>query len=342
MLQAHSPELLDDAGDFYSALGWAAARGKGKPEAEYSREEKIFSACAGAAIYRRKVLLGLGLFDEEHFAYLEDLDICYRARLHGYENWYLPKARVRHVGSGTSGSRYNLFKVRYSSRNNIYLIWKNMPLFQILLNLPFLLAGFGAKFLFFAGKGFGKEYLAGIRNGFQPVSYTHLTSCCALTIISAISLRFAQIWQDGPEDSEGSMRGRRITITFFGVRSSLPGSVMCLSLIHIFQEEIKNPILAFSLKDLKGTELTGTNTVIEKIDTGTVSSGEIVEISFSQVMRLQGGQYLLQLGCTGFENGDNFVVYHRLYDVCCIQVIGDKTTVGYFDMDSKVQYTKGN
>ena len=109
-----------------------------------------------------------------------------------------------------------------------------------------------------------------------------------------------------------------------------------------FQEEIKNPILAFSLKDLKGTELTGTNTVIEKIDTGTVSSGEIVEISFSQVMRLQGGQYLLQLGCTGFENGDNFVVYHRLYDVCCIQVIGDKTTVGYFDMDSKVQYTKGN
>ena len=167
MLQAHSPELLDDAGDFYSALGWAAARGKGKPEAEYSREEKIFSACAGAAIYRRKVLLGLGLFDEEHFAYLEDLDICYRARLYGYENWYLPKARVRHVGSGTSGSRYNLFKVRYSSRNNIYLIWKNMPLFQILLNLPFLLAGFGAKFLFFAGKGFGKEYLAGIRNGFQ-------------------------------------------------------------------------------------------------------------------------------------------------------------------------------
>lgn len=71
------------------------------------------------------------------------------------------------MGSGTSGSRYNLFKVRYSSRNNIYLIWKNMPLFQILLNLPFLLAGFGAKFLFFAGKGFGKEYLAGIRNGFQ-------------------------------------------------------------------------------------------------------------------------------------------------------------------------------
>ena len=51
---------------------------------------------------------------------------------------------------------------------------------------------------------------------------------------------------------------------------------------------------------------------------------------------LQGGQYLLQLGCTGYE-GDKLVVYHRLYDVCCIQNIGDKTTVGYFDMDSQVE-----
>lgn len=109
-----------------------------------------------------------------------------------------------------------------------------------------------------------------------------------------------------------------------------------------FQQAIQNPIFAFSLKDLKGTELSGTNTVIEKLDTGTVRAGEAVEIQFSQVMRLQGGQYLLQLGCTGFENGDNFVVYHRLYDVSCIQVVADKTTVGYFDMDSKVEYRKGN
>ena len=86
---------------------------RGSRKQSTAGEEKIFSACAGAAIYCRKVLLGLGLFDEEHFAYLEDLDICYRARLHGYGDWYLPKARVRHVGSGTSGSRYNLFKVRY-------------------------------------------------------------------------------------------------------------------------------------------------------------------------------------------------------------------------------------
>lgn len=165
MLQMHDRTRMDDGGNYYCALGWAFAVGKGKPESEYDREKQIFSACAGAAIYRRDVLEEIGYFDEEHFAYLEDMDIGYRARLRGYENWYCPRARVLHVGSGTTGSRYNLFKVRYSSRNNIYLIYKNMPLFQIIWNIPFLAAGFGLKTLFFAKKGFGKEYVAGLKNG---------------------------------------------------------------------------------------------------------------------------------------------------------------------------------
>lgn len=166
MLQMQQPDCMDDAGNYYCAFGWAFADGKGRPEKAYQREKQIFSACAGAAIYRKKLLDKIGLFDEEHFAYLEDLDIGYRARLYGYENWFCPEAVVRHVGSGTTGSRYNLFKVRYSSRNNIYMIYKNMPLLQIVWNFPLLAAGFGCKALFFAGKGFGKEYLAGIKNGF--------------------------------------------------------------------------------------------------------------------------------------------------------------------------------
>lgn len=107
-----------------------------------------------------------------------------------------------------------------------------------------------------------------------------------------------------------------------------------------FEQDILNPIFAISIKDLKGTELCGTNTMIEHVYTGMVHAGEVREVCFEQVMRLQGGQYLLQLGCTGFEAGDTFVVYHRLYDVCCIQVIADKTTVGYFDLDSKVTLTE--
>lgn len=167
MLQFHQRDLLDDAGNFYCALGWAFARGKGKPGDAYMKEEKIFSACAGAAVYRKKIFERIGAFDEEHFAYLEDMDVGYRARLYGYENWYAPQAVVYHVGSGTTGSRYNQFKTRYSSRNNVYLIYKNMPFLQILLNLPFLAAGFGIKLCFFAAKGMGREYLAGIKNGFQ-------------------------------------------------------------------------------------------------------------------------------------------------------------------------------
>lgn len=167
MVQYHDRDKLDDAGNYYCALGWAYARGKGKDIHTYEKEEKIFASCAGAAIYRKKIFDKIGYFDEEHFAYLEDMDVGYRARIHGYENWYAPDAMVYHVGSGTSGSRYNQFKIRYSSRNNIYLIYKNMPVLQIIINLPFLVVGFGIKILFFALKGFGREYIAGIKNGFQ-------------------------------------------------------------------------------------------------------------------------------------------------------------------------------
>ena len=190
MVQYHDRDKLDDVGNYYCALGWSFARGRGKDIHAYETEDRIFSACAGAAIYRKKILEKIGYFDEEHFAYLEDTDIGYRARIYGYENWYAPKAIVYHVGSGTSGSRYNQFKTRYSSRNNIYLIYKNMPLLQIILNLPFLAVGFLIKFLFFAIKGMGKEYAAGIKNGFSismknqkvPFRIKHLPNYCKIQL----------------------------------------------------------------------------------------------------------------------------------------------------------------
>lgn len=165
MIQLYDKTKLDDAGNFYCALGWAYARGKDKLVTNYSEAEEIFASCGGAAIYRKSVFEEIGLFDEEHFAYLEDIDIGYRAKRHGYTNMFLPRAKVYHAGSGTSGSRYNEFKVRYASRNSVYLIYKNMPLLQILLNLPLLLMGFGVKFLFFLAKGMGREYAAGVKNG---------------------------------------------------------------------------------------------------------------------------------------------------------------------------------
>ena len=166
MVQFHDRTLMDDAGDYYCALGWAFGRGKGGLVENYNDEKTIFASCAGAAIYRKKMLESLGYFDENHFAYLEDIDIGYRARIHGYKNVYAPKAIVYHVGSGFSGSAHNAFKVKLSSRNSVYLAYKNMPFLQILLNSPFLLAGHMIKWLFFLKKGLGKEYVQGVKEGF--------------------------------------------------------------------------------------------------------------------------------------------------------------------------------
>ena len=167
MIQMYHPDRLDDAGDMYSLLGWAYQRGVGRDLTHYRRSSRVFSACAGAAIYRREVFEEIGYFDEMHFAYLEDMDLCWRARIHAWKSWYEPDAEVFHVGSATSGSRYNRFKVLHSAGNNLYMIYKNMPLAQMLLNLPFLLVGFLIKYLFFVKKGLGKDYREGLARGFE-------------------------------------------------------------------------------------------------------------------------------------------------------------------------------
>ena len=167
MLLWDRPELLDDAGDRYCALGWAYARGKGRPAVRYDQPVEIFSACGGAAIYRRSILDEIGLFDEAHFAYLEDLDIGYRARIYGYRSYYEPSAEVAHYGSASSGSRYNPWKTELAAANSVYVIAKNMPLLQRAWNLPLLLAGFSVKLVFFCGKGLGPAYLRGLRRGLR-------------------------------------------------------------------------------------------------------------------------------------------------------------------------------
>lgn len=102
-----------------------------------------------------------------------------------------------------------------------------------------------------------------------------------------------------------------------------------------FNAEIQEPIFAFTIKNLIGTEITGTNTLLEKIYSKDPIIGEEREVNFRQTMILQGGEYLLSLGCTGYING-RFEVYQRLYDVCNIIVLSDKNTVGFFDMNSYI------
>ncbi len=100
-------------------------------------------------------------------------------------------------------------------------------------------------------------------------------------------------------------------------------------------EDLEAPIFAFTFKNVQGTEITGTNTMIEKSITEGIRGGSKLTIEFTQDMNLQGGEYLLSLGLTGFEKGE-FTVYHRLYDCINVTVVSDKDSVGYYDMNSKV------
>lgn len=103
-----------------------------------------------------------------------------------------------------------------------------------------------------------------------------------------------------------------------------------------FHTEVQAPIFTYTIKDKKGTELTGTNTMFEGTDIKPAKAGDEYLVEFSQKMTLQGGEYLLSMSCTGFEQGQH-VVYHRLYDVTNLTVISNKNTVGVYDMESQVK-----
>ncbi|MCI8735676.1 MAG: ABC transporter ATP-binding protein [Lachnospiraceae bacterium] len=123
-----------------------------------------------------------------------------------------------------------------------------------------------------------------------------------------------------------------------GVKTTavIKGQEYTIRMKAVFTEDCPAPIFAFTIKNIKGTEITGTNTMVEKAFLEPVKAGEVKEITFTQHMNLQGGEYLLSLGVTGYE-GDDFTVYHRLYDVLNMTVISDKDTVGFYDPESAVQ-----
>jgi teichoic acid transport system ATP-binding protein len=102
-----------------------------------------------------------------------------------------------------------------------------------------------------------------------------------------------------------------------------------------FNETIEDPIFAFTLKDVRGLEITGTNTYMKRIVSGTFHTGDIVTVTFKQKANLQLGKYALSLGCVNL-NEKGVEVYHRIYDAMLFEVIGDAQMVGFYDLHSRI------
>ncbi len=170
MLQYNNKQLIDDVGDEYNLLAWTKKTGENHNSNEYTEVCDIFSACAGAAMYKKTLLNEIGMFDNNFFAYMEDVDLEIRSKINGYKNLLCPDAIVYHIGSATSGSRYNEFKVRLAARYNVWVVYKNIPIPLKIINFIFLFLGFLIKYLFFVKKGFGSTYLEGIKEGLSSRS----------------------------------------------------------------------------------------------------------------------------------------------------------------------------
>lgn len=138
----------------------------------------------------------------------------------------------------------------------------------------------------------------------------------------------AEIYDLGLFDQHGNLTNLLLKGEYFTIKEKIR-----------FHAPIQAPIFTYTIKDRKGTDLTGTNTMFEGADIRPVKAGEEYEVSFRQKMTLQGGEYLLSMSCTGFEMGEH-TVYHRLYDIASITVISNKNTVGVYDMESQVEAIK--
>jgi GT2 family glycosyltransferase len=154
MLYLDDPQIIDTAGDVFYDYGAGGKRGMDQPDgSEFSQTEYVFGACAGAAIYRRAMLGDVGLFDEDFFLYMEDIDLSFRAQLRGHKCLFVPAARVYHQVAGTTG-RGSPLSIYYSLRNMPYVLVKNLPIALLVRHLGLILFYFLAGDAVFALSGY--------------------------------------------------------------------------------------------------------------------------------------------------------------------------------------------
>lgn len=153
------PELLDSTGDVYHISGNAWHRGYRHEAATFQPAAgDVFSACAAAAMFRKADFLDWGGFDEDFFAYMEDIDLGFRLRLSGLPTYYVPEAIVRHIGSATSGIESG-FTVYHVHRNLVWCYVTNMPGGYVWLYLPIHLLSALVFLVYYIRLGVGRDYL---------------------------------------------------------------------------------------------------------------------------------------------------------------------------------------
>lgn len=140
ILFLHRPYLIDSAGITVDRIGAAWNRDNGEPDTTEDVEPtEVFGGCAAAVLYRRQMLDQIGLFDEDLFAFYEDVDLAWRARLAGWRCLYVPTARAYHTHSGTAAEGSPL-KRYLIGRNKVWVTLKNYPSPQLYYYLPLMLA----------------------------------------------------------------------------------------------------------------------------------------------------------------------------------------------------------
>ena len=171
MLFYDNPNVIDRAGDAYTRAGTGLLRGRGVSADKCNRQEWIFGACAGAAIYRTEMLSDIGLFDEDFFLLYEDVDLSFRAQLKGYKCLYVPEAVVYHKAS--SSIVYDSpISVYYSHRNLEWVYIKNMPGPLIVKTIfPHVIYDIAA-FFYFLICGRGKDFIRAKKDAVKGLKKT--------------------------------------------------------------------------------------------------------------------------------------------------------------------------
>ena len=189
-----------------------------------------------------------------------------------------------------------------------------------------------------------KKLLVGVNIGEDDESSENSTAVVAVGDDS-VDTRWKDNYTINPKINEyGNRKAEIIDFAIIDENGVYTSSIMKGTPFKIrskvkFNESVVDPIFTYTFKTIKGTDITGTNTMFEKVSVGTTKPGDVYVATFEQDMSLQGGEYLLSISCTGFVEGE-LTVYHRMYDVINITVISDKNTVGFYDMNSKVSVDK--